>query len=219
MKRARSFLFPFLGMVLGVTGGLTFAGDFSGKSSSGKLAFSSKGTRQLYVWSTANPSVRVPVIPKGEFFETMVALLAIRGALISPDDQWLALECQGRDEPKTGSVLFLKRGKGLEFAVLPAQLLTDVKNPWSDPAPTATGMALKAWGITGDDLDVSDHADLHPLEWSSDSHWLVFSLNASGRANGKRVRISDAHFRFNPATQVTEAIPSRPGKVEIEGGR
>jgi hypothetical protein len=159
----------------------------------------------------------VPVIPKGEFFENVATLMAIRGAMISPDDEWPALQMKSRDG-SGGSVVFLKRADGLRFNFLPGQFFA-AADPHTnmDPATDACEMALKANGIHGDTLDVTDHTDLVPIEWSGDSKWIVVSLNASGTVGGKRVRITDARFRYFPVTHLMEPVRSIPGKVETHG--
>lgn len=193
----------FLILFLGAS---ALGAEFSGTSPSGKLAFRSQGGFQLLIWSTTNPLVRVPVVPKDEVFEYIATLFVFRGAKISPDDHWLVLEVKSKGD-RTGTLLFLKRANGLKFNFLPGQFFVeDSPSARMDPVSQAVQMALKARGVEGDTIDVTDHAELRAIEWSADSKSIIVSVSAIGKANGKQVRITDARFRYSPVSQVMEPM-------------
>jgi len=189
------FWLPMVVCALVVT---AMAGDFTGKSPDGKLAFGSKNEKELYVWFADRPNEKALVFREDAVF--------VQTAVISPDNNWIAVEHGGSSLGHT--VAFFRRVKGLEFQ----QAGGGEKDP--DPVEQAGSLALLSIGIKENTLD---HSYLHPIAWSADSKWLTVSLGAKGKANGKIVTVADWRSRYNPLSHELKTLKSNPGKVEVSG--
>jgi len=172
------------------------AGDFSGKSPSGKLSFESKNEKEFYVWLTDQPEKKTLVYKEEVVF--------VQGAAISPDDMWIGLEHGGASLGHT--VQFFQRQKGLDFKALGG----GQNDP--DAADKVGGFALQTQGIKE---NILDHSYLHPVKWSDDSKWLVVSLDAKGSYQGKQTRITNWRCRYNPVSHMIEPVKKNPGKIEV----